>query len=273
MDVTMFEAIPHLNAEVAFGDVAYAEILTHHLRTVRAKITVDGSRHFRRPSGLGDMPHDGALIFAFEKRLGAAGTALMADLAKIALKVEQIDGVEVVEFRDQLESDVWASFIAMPRADLLVVASDRGYLEALLRRRSARTGARAFPSELPEWRLVDVMAPYWALRHYRIGDVSDDPTSPFAKTRDGKVFDVDAVGVTAHAGADGRTIVAHYLSRSANAEPIARRMWHKPGDGIAPLFRRAGKDAIEARFTAKDEEDLSMFFFYSLASLGHAVYL
>jgi hypothetical protein len=73
--------------------------------------------------------------------------------------------------------------------------------------------------------------------------------------------------------ADGRTIVAHYLSQAADAEQIARWMWHRPGDGVTPAFRRVGKDAIEARFTAKDEEDLSMFFFYLLAAFGHATYL
>jgi hypothetical protein len=32
-------------------------------------------------------------------------------------------------------------------------------------------------------------------------------------------------------------------------------------------------DAIEVRLVAKDEEDLSMFFFYLMAVLGHATYV
>ena len=57
------------------------------------------------------------------------------------------------------------------------------------------------------------------------------------------------------------------------AEQTARRLWHRPGDGVSPAFRRVGVNAIEARLVAKDEEDLAMFFFYLLATLGHATFL
>jgi hypothetical protein len=86
-------------------------------------------------------------------------------------------------------------------------------------------------------------------------------------------FDTAASGVTAHVNADGRTIVAHYLSQAANAEQIARRIWNHPGDGVSPAFRRAGLNAIEVRFVAKDEEDVAMFLFYLTAALGHATYV
>jgi hypothetical protein len=54
---------------------------------------------------------------------------------------------------------------------------------------------------------------------------------------------------------------------------MARRIWNHPDDGVAPAFRRAGVNAIEIRFVAKDEDDLSMFFFYLTAALGHATYV
>ena len=272
-DGPLFEAMDYARGEIASGDVAYSETLTRHLRSARIKATVDGAKHFRPPSGLGAMRYDGAMILLFEKPLGSAGSGLMADLAKAALKVEEMDGVKVVEFRDRLENDVWASYIAIPRADVLVIATDRTYLEQLLRRRGARTGARAFPGDLPEWAWVNTSAPFWALRHYRHDEPTMDPTSPFAKTRGGERLDPGAVGVTAHASADGRTIVTHYLSRAVDAERIARRLLERAGDGVSPAFRRVGDQAIEARFTAKDEEDLSMFFFYLLTALGHATYL
>jgi hypothetical protein len=269
----LFDAMDHARGEIAFGDVAYADTLTRHLRPVRIKATVDGSRHFRPPAGLGEMRYEGALIFLFETPLGEIGNRLMTDLGKIALKVDEIEGLTVAEFHDTLESDVWTSYITIPRSDVLVVAWNRVYLDQLLRRRAARTGARALPSGLPEWAWLDTSAPFWAVRHYRHDDVNEDPTSPFAKTRAGDALDTAAVGVTAHATSDGRTIVAHYLSHAVDAEPIARRIWNRPGDGVTPAFRRVSKDAIEVRFTAKDEEDLSMFLFYLLAAFGHATYL
>ena len=206
------------------------------------------------------------------KPLGEAANRLMADLQKTALHVDQLDGLKVVEFRDKLESDTWASYIAIPRADVLVIATDRLYLEELLRRRKSRTGSRAFPKESPEWAWVDVSAPFWVLRHYG-RDAPDDPTSPFGRKSIADAFDTAAVGVAAHVRADGRTIVAHYLSHASDAEQIARRIWSHPGDGVSPALRRVGPDVIEVRFVAKDEEELSMFFFYLMAALGHATYV
>jgi hypothetical protein len=259
----LFDGMEHARGEFVGGDESWSGILTQHLKGARIDATLEGSRHFRPPSGLGAMLYEGALIMRFAKPLGETGTRLMADLGKRALKVDQFDGLEILEFRDRLENDIWTSCITIPRADVLVIATNRGYLEELLRRRKTRTGVRALPEQLQEWQWIDVTAPFWALRHYR-RDAPDD-------VLDG--FDTAAVGVTAHVNSDGRTIVAHYLSHAATAEQMSKRIWHHPGDGVSPEFRRVGSSAIEVRFVAKDEEDLSMFFFYLLAALGHATYL
>jgi hypothetical protein len=258
--------------EIVAEDLSYADILTQHLEGTRIKATLEGSRHFRPPAALGEMPYEGAALVRFETPLGERGPRLMADLRKRARKVDQFDGLEIVEFSDTVESDVLTSSIAIPGPDLLVIATNRAYLEELLRRRKTRAQARALPGDLPEWRWVDVTAPFWALRHYR-HDAPGDPTSPFAQPNELGVFDPAALGVTAYGREDGRTVVAHYLSRAANAEQLARRIWNHPDDGVAPAFRRAGVNAIEIRFVAKDEDDLSMFFFYLTAALGHATYV
>ena len=268
----LFDGIEHARGEIGGGDESFSDTLTQHLKGRRVKATVDGSRRFTPPSGLGGMLYEGAMIVRFEKPLGETGTRLMADLGKRALKVDHFDGLEIVEFRDKLESDTWTTYIAIPSADLLVIATNRAYIEELLRRRKTRTGLRALPEDLPEWQWVDVTAPYWALRHYR-RDAANDPTSPFARRNVVNGFDNAALGVTAHVNSDGRTIVAHYLSQAGTAEQIARRIWNHPGDGVSPAFRRVGSNAIEVRSVAKDEEDLSMFFFYLMAALGHATYL
>ena len=110
------------------------------------------------------------------------------------------------------------------------------------------------------------------MRHYR-RDAAEDPTSPFARRNIIGGVDDHATGVTAHVNADGRTIVAHYLSSSRTAEETARRIWDHPGDGVSPAFQRVGSNAVEVRFVARDTEDVAMFFFYLQAALGHATYL
>jgi len=269
----LFEAIEVANGKIEFGDVGYAEVLNQSLKTARLIAMVDASRRFVAPSGLGEMPSEGAMILRFEKPLGASGNRMMAELEKTAEKVEDIAGVKVILFRDRLEDDILSSYITIPRPDTLVVATDRGYLEEMLGRRETRAGARAMPQDLPEWQWIDATAPFWALRHYQRENVDKDPTSPFRKNASWSVFDADAVGVTAHASADGTTMVVHYLSKSPKAEQAARRIFYHPGDGLSPTFKGVSADAIEVRYVAKDEEDLAMFWFYLMAALGHAVYL
>jgi hypothetical protein len=267
------EAISAPDGKVELGDVGYKETLERHLSNVRVKASLEGSRRFAAPSGLGGMLFEGANLFLLEKPFADDGKSLMGELQKQALKVDAIAEFTVVEFRDKLESDVWASYITVLRPDVLVIATNVDYLKELIARRKTRTGARALPPELEEWSLIDAASPFWAIRHYRRELDSLDPTSPFLKNAAASEFDDGAVGVVAHAAQDGRTIVVHYLSTGPKAEDVARKIWHRPGDGVVPAIRRVAAGAIEVRFSAKDEEDLSMFMYYLLAALGHATYL
>ena len=268
----LFEVMRHARGEFQGGSTSWANTLRQHLDGVRIEATVEGSRRFAPPTGLGGMLYEGALIIRFARPLGETGKRLMADLQQSALKADQFDGLSVLEFRDKLEQDVWTSYVTMPRADVLVVATNRAYLEELLRRRNGRTGKRALPEELPEWQWIDVSAPFWTLRHYR-RDAQKDPTSPFSESNMVGGRDPEALGVTAHVNADGRTVVAHYVSRAASAEQTARRIWHHPGERVEPEFRRVGTNAVEVRLVAATDEHLSTFFFFLIAAIGHAIYL
>jgi hypothetical protein len=157
--------------------------------------------------------------------------------------------------------------------DVLVHATNLDYLTEVLARIATRADTRAFPDEIPEWGWVDTRSSFFALRHYRREHVQEDPTSPFRKNKAGATLDADAVGVTAHAAPDGRTIVTHYLSKSATLERVATGMFTHPGDGVTPSARRAGDGAIEVRFVAKDEDHLSMFAFYLFMALGRGTAL
>jgi hypothetical protein len=269
----LFEEMATFSERIDFGDTTYAKTITRHLRSARLKTTIEGSRHFTAPSGLGEMPYEGATIYLFAKSIDAGGNALMTDLERTALSVERIEGFKVLEFRDKVEDDILSSYITIPRPDVLLQATNREYLKELLGRTVTHTGQRALPEEFPEWRWVDARSPFWAIRHYRHEHTSDDPSSPFRKGPSGIAFDTDAVGVAAHANADGRTVVAHYLSKGVTAETVATRLFKHAGDGVSPTFRRAADDAIEVRFIATDGAHLSMFFFYLFGTLGHGTYL
>lgn len=268
----LFDVKEDAHGEVDDDAAPWVKVFARHLNAAKVAVSVDGSRHFAPPRGFGDMPFEGAEITRFARPLGETGQHLMAELGKLALKADRFDGVEILEFRDKAEDDVWTSLVTMPRDDVLVVATSRAYLEELLSRRKARTGTRALPEDLPEWQWADVTAPFWALRHFR-RDAPNDTTSPFKESNVVDGFDPAAVGVTASVRPDGRTFVVHYLSSAANAEQIARRVWHHPDEGVSPAFRPLGANVLQIRFVAKDESDLSMFLMTLLGVLGHATYM
>ena len=247
-----------LSDKIDVGDSALMTSAKPHLQGARLKLTLEGSRRFTTPRGLGEFPYEGVTIYTFMKPLGAGGQALMSDLAKTGMRARQVHGF-VVEFSETVEDTTWTHYMAVPRPDALLDATNLDYLTEVLARIAKRAETRALSGELSEWRWVDVRSSFWVLRHYRREHVHEDPTSPFRKDEAGKSMDPDAVGMTAHAGPDGRTIVTHYLSKNATADRVATRMFSHPGDGVTPVVRRAGDDATELRFVAKDEDHLSMF--------------
>lgn len=260
-------------AEINVGDTTFSTGAKRQLHGFSVKASVEGSRRFLPPSGLGAMRYEGATLFVLDKPLGSSGSAVMSELKKGAEDVMSVEGLEVVQRREKLENDIWTSYITIARPDILIVATDRQYLAQVLRRRVTKEGPRALPAGLPEWRWVDTNAPYWALRHYRRDHIDEDPSSPFVQGGAAGVFDDGAVGVTAYATADGRTVVAHYLSTSGTADAAANRMWKHPDDGVDAAVRRVGDAVIEVRFTARDSDQMRMFFFYLFAALGHAIYV
>ena len=48
----------------------------------------------------------------------AAVAGWLTDLEKMVVRVEQIEGLKVVEFHDEIENDTWTSYITIPRADV-----------------------------------------------------------------------------------------------------------------------------------------------------------
>ena len=79
--------------------------------------------------------------------------------------------------------------------------------------------------------------------------------------------------MAAYFTADGRTVVAHYLSTSGTAEAVANEMWKHPDESIEPVISKVRDDAIEIRFTAGDGDRLKIFLFYLVAAFGHAIYV
>jgi hypothetical protein len=169
--------------------------LAAELEGRRLALGIEGSRTFRSPSGLGLMPFAGCQVLVFDGDLGPAGDRLMAQALRSSKRPLSLGKHPVAVLEERLEDDTWTFFLTRISSNALLLATDEGFLEEVLRRRQERPAGRALPDELPEWREIDRTAPFWALRHYDRGDAAADPSSPFGGRKAANCPDEGAVGV------------------------------------------------------------------------------
>lgn len=223
---------------------------------------VEGARRFRAPHGLGLMPFEGAWVLVFE---GDVEEPVARAAREVGAARETIGGRELftlpLSFSEAGEDDVTA-YVATPRPDTLVVATDRGYVVDLLRRSAARAGRRAFPEGLPEWEGLDATAPLWAIRHYAARGAEEDPSSPLGKPdRKGWYFaDDQAVGLTVESDTGMQRAVVRYHSRNPEAAGLSEGYWQtgarRVGPGVTESTIPLGRGAMFLRL---------------LTALGHGV--
>jgi hypothetical protein len=236
-------------------------------RTVLA--SVEGSRKFRSPGGLGLMPCESCQILVLQPQAGAA-TTLLKPLAGRARRVLTIEGQQVLMFSEKREQDTWTIFVAAPAPGILLSATNEGFLRGVLQRRRARAARRALPDTLPEWRHMDRSAPFWGLRHYDKRNAAFDPSSPVTgRPAPANEPDNKAIGLafTFRPERDKRARVV-YLSANPRAVQIATKFWRHPSEGLTPQIRRIGADAVEV-----SAQPVRLFLLVLMAALGHAVYL
>jgi len=154
-------------------------LLQNYLMGERIELAIEGSRHFRPPSGLGEAPYEGCQIAVLEKANTSRGASFLKESANGRLKTDNVAGQQVTVFQERLEDDIWTTFVAFPKPNLVLACTDRDYLREVLERIGGRIGKRALPDTLAEWSFVDTHASFWGLRHYDKSQAGRDPTSPF----------------------------------------------------------------------------------------------
>ena len=144
------------------------------------------ARRFRLPpaNGQGGYPigtglYDNCTFIQYE--------APVADVMQTAMAIYPREGVAqqvawIVQYQphQQLAGiPNYKAWIVLLKPDLLLVSSDRNFLESVLQRyRKPKSDKRAFPAESPAWKWIDKTASHWGIRLYD-PDSIDDPTSPF----------------------------------------------------------------------------------------------
>lgn len=138
----------------------------------RVESLVMGGRRYESVSSFGALRSEACTIVRF-----ADDQPIEEDRAasyrRQASKVRTIAGREVFAFPGQFTKEPWMRstdwegvFVVLLDVRTLLIATSDRYLTEVLGRVAVRTGARALPDALPEWRQVDPLAPCWLLRHY-----------------------------------------------------------------------------------------------------------
>jgi hypothetical protein len=237
---------------------------------------LEGARGFRSPQGLGLMPYDGCNIIVFKDELKTAKDDFIKALNSESPKEEQIAGQKTFVFQKKLEQDQWKFYIAFPRPNVILGATDRSYLEEVLKRMAMKDkpAERALPENLAEWKHVDRKVKFWGIRHYDKANAKNDPSSPLTNESGAwNTPDPDAIGLVFAYDAGKKNLVnIKYLSTSKRADEIAAMDWTHEQEGLKPQIRQKTKGVVEISVELNGENK-GVFFLVFLAALGHGIYI
>ena len=243
-------------------------------------LAVEGSRHFRPPASLGGMRYEGCGIAVFSSASALDRDAFLKNAAGSAVRFEEVAGVRIAVFEEPLENDVWTTFVAFPRRNVVLVATNIDYLRVVLARVGGASGPRALPETLPEWKYVNTRAPVWGVRHYQKREPDLDPTSPFSERASANHPDNLAVGLAFWFEPSVRKMATvTYLSGSREGSQILQEFLGAADAKTASprefqiRLRQPAPGVVEGVVGLAQEETFGRFLFGLVAMLGHAVYV
>jgi hypothetical protein len=252
--------------------------LLKQLEGHQVDLAIEGSRHARSPHGLGEQPYEGAAILIFSPGSPITSNVVLQKLQAGSIRSEKIHGLYVLVFQDKLEDDLWTSYLAFPEKDVAVVATDRGYLEEILRlRKGGDAQKRAFPDSLPEWGVIDREAAYFGIRHYDPTQARSDPSSPFGGTKAANFPDERAIGFafSMSTTTPGRVSMSYFSGDQAmtpDQSPFHILKTSQDAQNIDSQFRSVSPGVVQVSCSFKKMEGLDFFVFLLEGFMGHAIY-
>jgi hypothetical protein len=252
-----FEELLELQSLSPLTGIAHGAF-AKELRGRKVALAVEGARNFRAPKQLGEWLYDGCHILVFEQGLGTAGAALEKTLLAKAKKTFRIGGNQVFVYEQQFEKDLWTFYITRPQENVLLLATERHFLEEVLKRREKRAKVEAAPTRLPDWEAVVGQARFWALHRGDTEHYLDGNDFVFTFTPGSR----EVVKITC------------YL-KGKEATKTIRRNWTGGSDeaDLAPRIKKIRPGVIEATFRLKKRGDSRWeFLFGLLCELGHGIF-
>lgn len=276
---------PRLNREISQEDLEKEfrrailpdfRFLSKCLDRQRVLFAAEGSRHFRSPQWIGLMPYEGCQIAVFAADQGGRFSRFTHELNTHGASLEKIEQEKVVVIQERSNEDIWTFFIANPLKNVVLVATNREYMQEVLVRMHGRIEKTALPETLPEWRYVNRKAQFWGLRHYAKGD-TEDPSSPFGGDHAANIPDEQAIGVTFEC-TPKKQKSAEMTYLSDNPDILRSKVFGNFPESEPAIkdlgiqCRRVDRNVVKGSFILDHSEPVSYFLFGMMGSFGHAVF-
>jgi hypothetical protein len=223
--------------------------LASYFKNQKVSPAIEGSRKFRTHHGLGLMPFEGCTLIIFDEQLSDRADQYFKATSSTALRIEEVEGHKILVFQNRryLDTATWTNFVGFAGSNVLLVATDAGYLREVLSRIAGKNGVRAVPETLAEWGYVDSGAQFWGLRHFDRSGRDQDPSSPFwdpSKVVKAPWTDEQAIGLTfSYDPATGKGPTITYLSGNPSAAKETLSLNHD-GDRFRSAVRELDARAI-----------------------------
>jgi len=271
-----FELLPLSLFELKDG------LLQNYLAVQTVEIAVEGSRHFRNPGGLGEMPYEGCQIAVLAEATVNRRDSFLKRFSNVVVRVDSVAGQKIPVFEEKLENDIWTIFVAFPKPNLVLACTNRDYLRDVLERIGGKVGRRALGDTLAEWKFVGAEAPFWGLRHYDKSQAGIDPTSPFGDRTVLGAGDRQASGIAFRFDPRTRNVVTIYyfsgtkdILRFLQTETPLFMNMVADVDSPANLpvsYRLAAPGVAEIKYELGGALPVDVFVAVAMAAFGHAVY-
>ena len=209
----------------------------NELRNETIVVAVSGSRGYRNRTGREPVIFEGCDILQFDPASGDAVQKAVKECMRVADREDEVVGQKVGVFKIKpkirFTNNELTFFLANPKPTVLICATDRTYLQRVLRRMDGNGAGRALPESLPEWRHVDLKAPVWAVRHYRKDGSLKEPVSATGAQTKPNVPDPHAVGFV------------FWYDDNPKAANAMTQHWNREQEGRTPKISQVAPDVVE----------------------------
>jgi hypothetical protein len=227
------------------------------------------------------MPYEGCQIAVLGEATVSRRDSFLQQSSGGALKVDSVAGQKIAVIEEKRDDDIWTTFVAFPKPNLVLACTNRDYLREVLERIGGKVGSRALSDTLAEWKFVGTEPPFWGLRHYDKSQAGQDPTSPFVDRTIFGLGDRQASGIAFRFDPKmGNVVTISYFSSTRDILGFLQKQTplsmgvpvDDPTASVPISYRQVAPGVAEIKYELGGEPPVDWFLAYAMGTFGHGAY-